>query len=95
MVQVGYCQGFNVIAALLLEVTGRCETAAFQLMIYLVERVLPDGYFTPQLRALSVDMAVFRELLQQARPRLARHLDKLQAQAKQDDEQGWFYIGKS
>ncbi|KAG5864798.1 hypothetical protein JTB14_037951, partial [Gonioctena quinquepunctata] len=41
---VGYCQGFNMLAALILQVTERCESDALKLMIYLVEGV-PDCYF--------------------------------------------------
>ncbi|XP_023029096.2 uncharacterized protein isoform X1 [Leptinotarsa decemlineata] len=79
---VGYCQGFNMLAALILQVTERCETDALKLMIYLVEGVLPDSYFADSLRGLSVDMAVFRELLRSRLPRLSKHLDTLQNAAK-------------
>ncbi|XP_030761772.1 LOW QUALITY PROTEIN: uncharacterized protein LOC115886662 [Sitophilus oryzae] len=79
---VGYCQGFNMLAALLLQVTDRCESEALKLMIYLIEGVLPDSYFADSLRGLSVDMAVFRELLRSKLPRLSKHLDLLQTAAK-------------
>nr|XP_022910009.1 uncharacterized protein LOC111421106 isoform X1 [Onthophagus taurus] len=79
---VGYCQGFNMLAALILQVTDKCETDALKLMIYLIEGVLPDSYFADSLRGLSVDMAVFRELLRSKLPRLSRHLDTLQKAAK-------------
>ncbi|KAF7279444.1 hypothetical protein GWI33_007262 [Rhynchophorus ferrugineus] len=79
---VGYCQGFNMLAALLLQVTDRCESEALKLMIYLIEGVLPDSYFADSLRGLSVDMAVFRELLRSKLPRLSKHLDVLQTAVK-------------
>ncbi|XP_068899025.1 uncharacterized protein [Tenebrio molitor] len=79
---VGYCQGFNMLAALILQVTDKCETEALKLMIYLIEGVLPDSYFADSLRGLSVDMAVFRELLRARLPRLSKHLDALQNAAK-------------
>lgn len=47
-------------------------------MIYLIEAVLPEGYFANNLRGLSVDMAVFRDLLRLRLPRLSNHLEKLQ-----------------
>lgn len=47
-------------------------------MIFLIEQVLPQGYFDQSLRALSVDMAVLRSLLHQRLPKTARHLDELQ-----------------
>ncbi|XP_052283504.1 TBC1 domain family member 30-like isoform X2 [Dreissena polymorpha] len=74
---VGYCQGFNVIAALLLDVMDRKEADALKVMIFLIDHVLPQGYFANNLRALSVDMAVFRDLLK-IFPKLSRHLDYLQ-----------------
>jgi hypothetical protein len=50
-------------------------------LIYLLEGVLPNGYFDTRLRALSVDMAVLAELLQQRLPTLATHLVQLQAKS--------------
>uniref|UniRef100_UPI00358F2058 TBC1 domain family member 30 n=1 Tax=Myxine glutinosa TaxID=7769 RepID=UPI00358F2058 len=75
---IGYCQGFNVLAALILEVTEGHEGNALKVMIYLIDRVLPEGYFAHSLRALSVDMAVFRELLRLRLPYLSEHIDTLQ-----------------
>lgn len=51
---------------------------SWQVMIYLIEGVLPEGYFANNLRGLSVDMAVFRDLLRQRLPVLSRHLEALQ-----------------
>ncbi|KAL7882748.1 hypothetical protein SRHO_G00004060 [Serrasalmus rhombeus] len=75
---VGYCQGFNVLAALILEVTEGNEGDALKVMIYLIDKVLPDSYFANNLRALSVDMAVFRDLLRLKLPELSQHLHHLQ-----------------
>uniref|UniRef100_A0A8B9LV75 TBC1 domain family member 30 n=1 Tax=Astyanax mexicanus TaxID=7994 RepID=A0A8B9LV75_ASTMX len=75
---VGYCQGFNVLAALILEVTEGNEGDALKVMIYLIDKVLPDSYFANNLRALSVDMAVFRDLLRIKLPELSQHLHHLQ-----------------
>ncbi len=60
-------------------------------MIYLVDHVLPEGYFTNNLRALSVDMAVFRDLLRLQHGQLSRHLDNLQ-QAARDDSTGKYTL---
>ncbi|XP_076686925.1 uncharacterized protein LOC143378816 isoform X2 [Andrena cerasifolii] len=79
---VGYCQGLNVLAALILQVMDRGETAAVKVMIYLIEGVLPEGYFADNLRGLSVDMAVFRDLLRARLPKLSKHLELLQNDAK-------------
>jgi hypothetical protein len=51
-----------------------------QVMIFLIEGVLPEGYFANNLRGLSIDMAVFRDLLRQRLPHLSRHLEELQQQ---------------
>ena len=58
-----------------------------QVMIYLIDHVLPDGYYAHNLRALSVDMAVFRDLLRVTFPKLSKHLDHLQS-AAQDNTTG-------
>uniref|UniRef100_A0A4W6D8G7 TBC1 domain family member 30 n=1 Tax=Lates calcarifer TaxID=8187 RepID=A0A4W6D8G7_LATCA len=81
---VGYCQGFNVLAALILEVTEGNESDALKVMIYLIDKVLPESYFANNLRALSVDMAVFRDLLRLKLPRLSQHLHHLQKAANRE-----------
>lgn len=50
-------------------------------MVYLIDYVLPESYFAQNLQALSVDIAVFRQLLQNRIPELANHLDNLQFKA--------------
>lgn len=57
---------------------------SFQIMIYLIDKVLPDSYFVNNLRALSVDMAVFRDLLRMKLPELSQHLDTLQRAANRE-----------
>ncbi|XP_077356126.1 TBC1 domain family member 30 isoform X2 [Festucalex cinctus] len=81
---VGYCQGFNVLAALILVVTQGDESDALKVMIYLIDKVLPESYFANNLRALSVDMAVFRDLLRVKLPRLSQHLHHLQKVANKE-----------
>ncbi|XP_061617922.1 TBC1 domain family member 30 isoform X1 [Phyllopteryx taeniolatus] len=81
---VGYCQGFNVLAALILAVTQGDESDALKVMIYLIDKVLPESYFANNLRALSVDMAVFRDLLRVKLPRLSQHLHRLQKAANKE-----------
>lgn len=53
-------------------------------MIYLIDKVLPESYFVNNLRALSVDMAVFRDLLRLKLPELSQHLDTLQRTANKE-----------
>lgn len=59
-------------------------------MIYLIEGVLPESYFADNLRGLSVDMAVFRDLLSLKLPELSRHLDNLQQESKDSGELAFF-----
>ena len=66
-----------------------CEAILFcifflQIMIYLIDKVLPESYFVNNLRALSVDMAVFRDLLRLNLPELSQHLDTLQKTANKE-----------
>ncbi|XP_037743190.1 TBC1 domain family member 30 isoform X1 [Chelonia mydas] len=86
---VGYCQGFNILAALILEVMEGNEGDALKIMIYLIDKVLPDSYFVNNLRALSVDMAVFRDLLRMKLPELSQHLDTLQRAANRESRGGF------
>ncbi|XP_063998063.1 TBC1 domain family member 30 isoform X2 [Pogoniulus pusillus] len=86
---VGYCQGFNILAALILEVMEGNEGDALKIMIYLIDKVLPDSYFVNNLRALSVDMAVFRDLLRVKLPELSQHLDTLQRAANRESGGGY------
>lgn len=59
-------------------------------MIYLIEDVLPESYFANHLQGLSVDMAVFRDLLRLRLSSLSAHLDKLQAKT-QDSSTGTYF----
>ncbi|XP_055676630.1 mucin-2 [Lutzomyia longipalpis] len=81
---VGYCQGFNMLGALILQVLDKNEGDTIKVMIYLIEGVLPPKYFCDSLNGLQTDMAVFRELLSTKVPRLSKHLFKLQASLGED-----------
>lgn len=67
-----------MLGALILQVMDKSEIESLKVMIFLVEGILPPGYFSGSLGGLQVDMAVFRDLLGGRLPRLARHLQKLQ-----------------
>jgi hypothetical protein len=76
--QIGYCQGFNIIAAFILEIVDKNEEDALLIMIYLIDSILPSGYYTNSMHTLAIDMVVFRELLRQKLPKLYNHLNILQ-----------------
>lgn len=61
-----------------MQVMDKSEIEALKVMIFLVEGVLPHGYFSGSLGGLQVDMAVFRDILSTKQPRLSKHLQKLQ-----------------
>ncbi|XP_048409503.2 TBC1 domain family member 30-like [Stegostoma tigrinum] len=75
--RIGYCQGFIIPAAVILKVMERDEGDALKVLVYLLDRVLPDDYFTNNLSALTVDIAVFHDLLRIKLPELSQHLDHL------------------
>ncbi|KAE9418885.1 hypothetical protein Angca_003409, partial [Angiostrongylus cantonensis] len=50
-----------------------------QVMIFLIECVLPRGYFDQSLGALSVDLIVMRDLMLQRLPAIIHHLEQLQS----------------
>jgi len=73
--KLGYCQGLNYVAGLLLLAT-REEEATFWLMRALTERILPE-YYSPGMPGLLVDMRALAVLARQEVPRLAAHIDRL------------------
>ena len=56
--------------------------------MYLIDFVLPANYFSNNLRSLSVDMAVLRELMKIKLPDLSDHFESLQKQASLHDHDG-------
>ncbi|EPS70214.1 hypothetical protein M569_04547, partial [Genlisea aurea] len=74
---VGYCQGLNYVAALLLLVM-KTEEDAFWMLAVLLEDVLANDCYTNNLSGCHVDQRVFRDLLSKKCPRIAAHLDALE-----------------
>ncbi|XP_015113809.1 growth hormone-regulated TBC protein 1 [Diachasma alloeum] len=72
---VGYCQGLNYIAGLLLLVTKNEETA-FWLLKVLIEKILPD-YYTPTMDGLVTDIDVLAELVRLKIPDVHHHVTSL------------------
>lgn len=58
--------------------TDRAEGMALKIMIYLIEGVLPEGYYADNLRGMAIDMAVFCDLMRIKLPKLSKHLEALQ-----------------
>ncbi|KAI3702613.1 hypothetical protein L6452_28360 [Arctium lappa] len=70
---VGYCQGLNYVAALLLLVM-RTEEEAFWMLAVLLENVLVSDCYTDNLSGCHVEQRVFKDLLSKKCPRLSAHL---------------------
>ncbi|XP_043951590.1 growth hormone-regulated TBC protein 1-A [Drosophila biarmipes] len=72
---VGYCQGLNYIAGLLLIVTDD-EEKSFWLLKHIVENIVPQ-YHSHNMANLLRDLAVFRELVIRRIPAVNRQVDNL------------------
>lgn len=73
---VGYCQGLNYVAALLLLVM-KTEEDAFWMLAVLLENVLVNDCYTNNLSGCHVEQRVFKDLLVKQCPRIATHLEAL------------------
>ncbi|KAG6658901.1 hypothetical protein I3843_04G182500 [Carya illinoinensis] len=73
---VGYCQGLNYVAALLLLVM-KTEEDAFWMLAVLLENVLVHDCYTNNLSGCHVEQRVFKDLLAKMCPRIAAHLEAL------------------
>ncbi|KAI3424617.1 Rab-GAP TBC domain-containing protein [Psidium guajava] len=74
---VGYCQGLNYVAALLLLVM-KTEEDAFWMLAVLLENVLVNDCYTTNLSGCHVEQRVFKDLLTKNCPRIAAHLEALE-----------------
>ncbi|KAL1821769.1 hypothetical protein ACET3Z_016638 [Daucus carota] len=74
---VGYCQGLNYVAALLLLVM-KTEEEAFWMLAVLLEDVLANDCYTSNLSGCHVEQRVFKDLLMKHCPKLCAHLETLE-----------------
>ncbi|CAK9133398.1 unnamed protein product [Ilex paraguariensis] len=74
---VGYCQGLNYVAALLLLVM-KTEEDAFWMLAVLLENVLVNDCYTNNLSGCHVEQRVFKDLLTKKCPRVNAHLEDLE-----------------
>lgn len=73
--EVGYCQGLNYIAGLLLLATKN-EEASFWLLKTLVERILPQ-YYIKSMSGLITDLEVLDDLVLKLEPEIHRHIKRI------------------
>ncbi|KAF8987826.1 rab-GTPase-TBC domain-containing protein [Cyathus striatus] len=73
---VGYCQGMNLITSTLLLVHAD-EEDAFWMLSALVERILPEDFFSPSLLPSRACPLVLLDYVQEQLPKLHMHLTQL------------------
>lgn len=73
---VGYCQGMNLITANLLLIMPSAEEA-FWILVCIIEKILPSGYYDHSLLASRADQQVLRGYVAEVLPRLSAHFDEL------------------
>lgn len=73
---VGYCQGMNLITSTLLLVHAD-EEEAFWTLSAIVERILPEDFFSPSLLPSRACPLVLLDYVQEHIPKLYAHLTKL------------------
>lgn len=75
-IEVGYCQGMNLVAANLLLVMTSAEDA-FWILVSIIENILPRGYYDHSLLASRADQQVLRSYVSEVLPRLSQHFEDL------------------
>ncbi|KAH9481920.1 TBC domain-containing protein C4G8.04 [Psilocybe cubensis] len=73
---VGYCQGMNLITSTLLLVHAD-EEEAFWMLTAIVERILPEDFFSPSLLPSRACPLVLLDYVQEYTPKLHAHLNDL------------------
>ncbi|EJD06547.1 TBC-domain-containing protein [Fomitiporia mediterranea MF3/22] len=73
---VGYCQGMNLITSTLLLVFGN-EEEAFWVLSAIIERLLPNDFFSPSLLVSRACPLVLMEYVQDLMPAVHEHLTGL------------------
>ncbi|TFK50175.1 TBC-domain-containing protein [Heliocybe sulcata] len=74
--EVGYCQGMNLIVSTLLLVHAD-EEEAFWVLAAIVERILPEDFFSPSLLPSRACPLVLMDYVQELMPKLHAHLNEL------------------
>ena len=69
----GYCQGFNIIAAFLMEVFSD-DMEILKTFIYIIDAVLPPLYHSGNLEGIQTELKVVNELMKRQNKRIYSHL---------------------
>jgi small G protein signaling modulator 3 len=73
---VGYCQGMNLVASTLLLIHANQEEA-FWVLCAMIERILPEEFFSPTLLVSRACPMVLLDYVQDYMPKLFTHLSQL------------------
>lgn len=73
---VGYCQGMNLITSTLLLVHAD-EEEAFWMLAAIVEKILPENFFSPSLLPSRACPLVLLDYVQEFTPKLHAHMTEL------------------
>ena len=73
---VGYCQGMNLVTSTLLLVHADQEEA-FWVLAAMIERILPEDFFSPSLLSSRACPLVLLDYIQDLMPKLSTHLNDL------------------
>ncbi|KAH9948602.1 TBC-domain-containing protein [Amylocystis lapponica] len=73
---VGYCQGMNLVTSTLLLIHAD-EEEAFWVLAAMVERILPEDFFSPSLLSSRACPLVLLDYVQEMMPKLYAHLTQL------------------
>ena len=73
---VGYCQGMNLVTSTLLLVHAD-EEEAFWVLSAMIERILPEDFFSPSLLSSRACPLVLMDYVQELLPKLHAHLTEL------------------
>lgn len=71
---IGYCQGMNRIAAIILLFLS--EEEAFWCLVAIIDYIMPADYYSKTMLAAQADQRVLKDLIQEKLPRTASHLEQ-------------------
>lgn len=71
---IGYCQGMNRIAAIILLFLS--EEEAFWCLVAIIDYIMPSDYYSKTMLAAQADQRVLKDLIQEKLPRVASHLEQ-------------------